>query len=550
MPDITLYAFVAVAVLLLVLVAVMVMALARLASLRTELAVVRAQGEDLERDLRQDLANGRRDHSDGAQALRGEVGERLHRFTEATQRELAAATRMASEQSRVFAGQLTTFAGVIDQRLAAAATAQAEQASLTGERLAQLTHATQQQLVAATQAQSEELRAFTERLGQFTQAMQQQLAAATESQALQARTANERLALLTQSSEQRLDALRGTLEQRLDTLRGENAKKLDEMRATVDEKLQATLETRLGESFKLVSERLEQVHRGLGEMQSLATGVGDLKRVLTNVKTRGGWGEVQLGALLSDLLSVGQFEANVETRPGTGKRVEYAVRLPGRGDDQTPCWLPIDCKFPLEPWQRLQDAIDRADADAVDASRKALEQFFKSQAKDIRDKYVAPPHTTDFAILFVPTEGLFAEAVARPGLADALQRDFRVAIAGPTTLAAMLNSLQLGFRTLAIEQRSTEVWRVLGAVKTEFLKFGDILAKTKKKLDEAASTIDDAGRKSTTIARKLRDVEALPVEDADRLLVGAAASTLGVEDPADETATVLRLPLEPARDAK
>jgi DNA recombination protein RmuC len=308
------------------------------------------------------------------------------------------------------------------------------------------------------------------------------------------------------------------------------------MRATVDEKLQATLEQRLGASFRQVSERLEQVHRGLGEMQSLATGVGDLKRVLTNVKSRGTWGEVQLGALLTDLLQPGQYAQNVATRPGSKERVEYAVRFPGRSDDGAPCWLPIDAKFPLDDWQRLQDAIERADAAAVDASRRALDQFFKVQARMIRDKYVETPHTTDFAILFVPTEGLFAEAMSRPGLADTLQREFRVTLAGPTNLAAMLNSLQLGFRTLAIENRSTEVWRVLGAVKTEFGRFGALLAKTKDKLDQVGRTLDDASRKSTTIARKLRDVEALPEDEADRLLTAEGSRLVDV-DVDDDTDT-------------
>jgi DNA recombination protein RmuC len=274
------------------------------------------------------------------------------------------------------------------------------------------------------------------------------------------------------------------------------------------------------------------VHKGLGEMQTLATGVGDLKRVLTNVKSRGTWGEVQLGALLADLLTPAQYAQNVATRPGSKERVEYAVRFPGRADDGAPCWLPIDAKFPLEDWQRLQDAIEGADAVAVDASRRALDAFFKVQARAIRDKYIESPHTTDFAILFVPAEGLFAEAVSRPGLADALQRDFRVTLAGPTTLAAMLNSLQLGFRTLAIEKRSTEVWRVLGAVKTEFGRFGEILAKTRERLDAVGKTLEDAGKKSTTIARKLRDVEALPEAEADRLLTGDSSGVIDVDaDP-------------------
>ena len=357
--------------------------------------------------------------------------------------------------------------------------------------------------------------------------------AASRAQAGELKAFAERLAQLAQATEQRMDALRRTLEERLDHLRSDNAQKLDQMRATVDEKLQATLEQRLGASFRQVSERLEQVHRGLGEMQSLATGVGDLKRVLTNVKSRGNWGEVQLGALLADMLPANQYAQNIATRPGSEERVEYAVRFPGRNDDGAACWLPIDAKFPLEDWQRLQEAIERADPDAVDAARRSLEQFFKAQAKKIRDKYIESPHTTDFAILFVPTEGLFGEALSRPGLQDALQRDYRVTLAGPTTLVAILNSLQLGFRTLAIEKRSTEVWRVLGAVKTEFTRFGEILAKTKDRLDQVGKTLDEAGRKSTTIARKLRDVEALPEADADRLLGSGERPVIDVDDEGD-----------------
>jgi DNA recombination protein RmuC len=350
--------------------------------------------------------------------------------------------------------------------------------------------------------------------------LKQDFAIARQEQADASHRLRGEVSALAQRNDERLEAIRASVEQRLDTLRGENDAKLEQMRETVNEKLQATLEARLGESFRQVSERLEQVHKGLGEMQTLATGVGDLKRVLTNVKSRGTWGEVQLGALLADLLPSGQYARNVATRPGSREAVEFAIRFPGRGDEGAPCWLPIDAKFPLEDWQRLQDAVERADPVAVDASRRALDQFFKLQAKAIRDKYIESPHTTDFAILFVPVEGLFAEAVSRPGLADALQREYRVTLAGPTTLAAMLNSLQLGFRTLAIEKRSTEVWRVLGAVKTEFGRFGEILAKTRERLDAVGKTLEDAGRKSTTIARKLREVEALPEAEADRLLAG------------------------------
>jgi DNA recombination protein RmuC len=367
-------------------------------------------------------------------------------------------------------------------------------------------------------------------LAQFTQTLQNQLASIASLQ-------NERLATLTQSNEQRLEAVRATVENRLELLRTDNAQKLDQMRNTVDEKLHETLELRLGERFKVVSDRLEQVHKGLGEMQALATGVGDLKKVLTNVKSRGGWGEVQLGALLDEMLSPGQYGKNVATRPGKREIVEYAIKFPGRSEDGTPCWLPIDCKFPLEDYRRLQEAIDRADVAMVEQSRKALEDFFKLEARKIRDKYIEPPHTTDFAILFIPTESLYAEAVSRPGLAESLQRDYRVMLAGPMNLAALLNSLQLGFRTLAIEKSSTEVWRVLGAVKTEFGRFGELLAKAKQKLDAVGTTLDDASRKSTTIARKLRDVETLPQPEADRLLIGGDGAIFDAEPEFDREAT-------------
>jgi DNA recombination protein RmuC len=372
-------------------------------------------------------------------------------------------------------------------------------------------------------------------LAQQAQAMQQLLAGMAGAQNEQMKHFGDRLAELTKSNEQRLEAVRATVEQKLEALRADNTHKLEQMRATVDEKLQTTLDERLGHSFKQVSDRLEQVHKGLGEMQTLAAGVGDLRRVLTNVKSRGGWGEVQLGTLLAELLTPTQYAQNVVTRPGSKERVEFAVKFPGRGEDGAPCWLPIDAKFPLEDYQRLQDAIENADALAVEASRRAMETFFKAEARSIRDKYIEPPHTLDFAILFVPTEGLYAEAVSRPGLADTLQREHRVMLAGPMNLQAMLNSLQLGFRTLAIEQRSTEVWRVLGAVKTEFGKFGEILARTKDKLDQVGKTLDDAGRKSTTIARKLRDVEALPQGEADRLLTGEASGSLLESDALSET---------------
>lgn len=320
--------------------------------------------------------------------------------------------------------------------------------------------------------------------------------------------------------DERFERLKTAVEGRLSAIQADNAAKLEEMRRTVDEKLHATLEQRLGESFKLVSERLEQVHRGLGEMQTLAAGVGDLKRVLTNVKTRGTWGEVQLANLLEQILTADQYGASVATRPGSAERVDFAIRLPGK-EDGALVWLPIDAKFPVEDYQRLIEAQERGDVAAVEEAAKAIEVRLKSEAKSIREKYVAPPHTTDFAILYLPIEGLYAEALRRPGLAEALQRDWRVSLAGPTTLAAMLNSLQMGFRTLAIEQRSAEVWAVLGAVKTEFGKFGEALAHTKKKLEEASSSIGKAETRTRVLSRKLKEVEALPVPDA-QLLIGAA----------------------------
>jgi DNA recombination protein RmuC len=440
MPDYFFWTALAGAALLVILVVLVAVALGRLrvlalsaqqaSALATDLAVLKAQGQDLERDLKLDLASTRRDHAETAQSLRSEVGERLNQFTGTTQ----------------------------------------------------------QQLAGATMAQNEHLRAFAERLAQ-----------------------------LTQSSEQRLEAIRATLEQRLDTLRNENAKKLDEMRATVDEKLQATLETRLGESFKLVSDRLEKVHQGLGDMQKLAAGVGDLKRVLTNVKSRGTWGEVQLGTLLADLLTPQQYGINVNTVPGTKTRVEFAIRVPSR-PDEPPCWIPVDSKFPVEEWERLQAALDRADVNGAESSRKALAQIARTQARKIRDSYVCPPHTSDFAFLFLPTESLYAELMSRPGLFEELQREYRVMLAGPSNFVAFLNVIQMGFQRVAIEQRSVEAWRLLGAVRTEFGKFGDVLARAQKKLEEASHTLDEARGKTTTISRKLRDVQSLPDAEAARLL--------------------------------
>jgi DNA recombination protein RmuC len=333
-----------------------------------------------------------------------------------------------------------------------------------------------------------------------------------------ARTQNELLQRVAQSTDLRLGEMRAAVEARLKALQDGNDNKLEQMRATVDEKLHATLEQRLGESFRQVAERLEQVHQGLGEMQGLARDVGSLSRVLSNVKARGLYGEVQLAALLEQVFAPAQYASNVETVPGSGARVEFAVRLPGRGEGSAPLWLPIYAKFPREDYERLLEAQDRADAAAAETAARALEARFRLEARTIRQKYLAAPHTTDFAILFLPTESLYAEALRRPGLVEELQREHRVALAGPTTLLALLSSLQMGFRTLAIEQRSAEVWQLLGAVKTEFAKFGDVLAKTKKKLDEASQTIDAAEVRTRAMARRLKTVESLSDEQARSLL--------------------------------
>lgn len=317
------------------------------------------------------------------------------------------------------------------------------------------------------------------------------------------RTQDEHLYRLAEASERRLQALQQMVEQQL-----------DQMRATVDDRLQSTLETRLGESFRQVAERLEQVHRGLGEMQTLAQGVGDLRRVLGNVKTRGILGEVQLAALLEQVFTPQQFAVNVATVPGSRERVEFAIRLPGQGAraGEAPVWLPIDAKFPREDFERLLDAQDRADRDAAESAARALEARIRDEARTIAAKYLAPPHTTDFAVLFVPTEGLYAELLRRPGLFERLQREHHVTLAGPTTLLAMLGSLQMGFRTLALEQRSTEVWKILGGVKTEFARFGEVLEKTRRKLQEASSSIESAEVRTRAMARQLRSVEGLTDE--------------------------------------
>jgi len=324
---------------------------------------------------------------------------------------------------------------------------------------------------------------------------------------------------LTESNRTEIEKLRSRIDTQLKHLQESNEKKLDQMRETVDEKLQSTLEKRLGQSFKLVSERLEAVQHGLGEMQNLATGVGDLKKVLTNVKARGTWGEVQLGALLEQILTPDQYDKNVRTRRDSQESVEYAIRLPGKNDEPESCvWMPIDSKFPQEDYLRLVEAADTTDGDAVQKATAALLRSVHSSAKEIRDKYLNPPATTDFAIMFLPTEGLYAEVLRQPGQVEKIQQDYRIVVAGPTTLSAILSSLRIGFRTLAIEKRSSEVWKVLAAVKTEFGKFGHVLTTVKRQLNTASNTIEQTGVRTRAMKRKLRAVEELPSEETTQIL--------------------------------
>ena len=361
-----------------------------------------------------------------------------------------------------------------------------------------------QQSFEATRSQNTQIDAFSQQLGLLQKTLSDTLSMQLQS--------------LSESNARRMGEVRETLEKQLAQLQQSNADKLDEMRRTVDEKLQNTLETRLGQSFKQVADRLEQVHKGLGEMQTLAQGVGDLKHLLTNVKTRGIFGEAQLAALLEQVFTVEQYAAQVVTRRGGKNPVDFAIKLPGRSDSGELLWLPIDAKFPNEDYERLLDAQQRADGPGAEIAGKALETRIRLEAKSISEKYIEPPYTTDFAILFLPTEGLYAEVLRRPGLIECLQRDHRITLAGPTTLLAMLNSLQMGFRTLALEKRSSEVWQVLGAVKTEFGKFGDVLAKVKSQTETVLNTLNSAEQRSRVMGKALRNIEALPEADAARLI--------------------------------
>lgn len=456
----------------------------------------------------------------------GHVRDEQSRGNERLERELRTEITEAARANRGELGQqLGQFQQGMTQQMTAVATLQNNQIDAFAQQLARMSEANLQQLDAMRQhLQKESLQTREEQastLRRFGDGLQQQLHT------------------LSESNERRLNEIRTTLEQKLKDIETQNAAKLDEMRKTVDEKLHATLEQRLGESFKLVSDRLEQVHRGLGEMQVLAQGVGDLKRVLTNVKSRGTWGEVQLEMLLEQVLTQDQYAKNVETVANSGARVEFAIRLPGRDDGGAPVWLPIDAKFPKEQYERLVDAQERADVEGVNAAGRELEQAIRKEGQTISEKYLSPPATTDFAIMFLPTEGLYAEALRRPGLVDTLQRTCRVTVAGPTTLTAILNSLQMGFRTLALEKRSSEVWEVLGAVKTEFGKFGDVLAKTRDTLFRAARNIEQAEVRTRQMDRKLRQVQAMPGEVAQTML-GLDAPGFALEADSEEDVDTAR----------
>lgn len=479
MPSSELFVLLAVAAVIIVLQVVAILRSARGADPAQQLAQLQ---NDLQRHQQDQQDRGERQQRD----LRGEVQ--------------TSAQNMRQEIGSNF-GQLQQ---TLAAQMTSVATLQNNQIDTFAQQLVKLTETNAQQLDGMRLAMNQQARTSREEQAQSLKRFGD--------------TLNQTLAALTESNAQRMAEVRATLEARIKDLQTDNGLRLEEMRKTVDEKLHATLEQRLGESFKIVSDRLEKVHQGLGEMQQLAIGVGDLKRVLTNVKTRGTWGEVQLEMLLEQVLTPEQYAKNVETVPGSGERVEFAIKLPGNDDGGTPVWMPIDAKFPKEQYERLADAADRADAEGVALASRELERAVRLEAKTIAEKYLSPPLTTDFAILFLPTEGLYAEVMRRPGLADELQRLHRISIAGPSTLSALLNSLQMGFRTLALEKRSSEVWQVLGAVKTEFGKFGDVLAATKLTLERAAKNIDQAEVRSRQMARKLKSVEALPSEAAQRLL--------------------------------
>ncbi len=501
-------------------------AVVNLSPLESRLDSLERLHERTERNVKDEIARNRQEASEAGRGLREEIQLSLRNSSDSMIQSLDKISEGQQKRLEVFSGHvneltrntdataarlrlevtnsLTIINESLDKRLSESSTQLQQYMESFGRRLSEFGQSNQD---AANQLRLE----LANALKDFRDSLLKQMLEMANLQRQQLESFATQLAGLTDRSEKKSDELRLAVEGKLTQIQSDNAIKLEEMRLTVDEKLQGTLDKRLGESFKQVSDRLELVHKGLGEMQNLASGVGDLKRVLTNVKTRGTWGEMQLGNLLEQILTAEQYGKNVKTKPTGGEAVEFAIKLPGLEEQSTKVvWLPIDAKFPKESYERLVDAADRGDAEGVEIAGKELESAVRLQARDIRDKYLAPPDTTDFGLLYLPTEGLYAEVIRRPGLMDSLQREQRVVLVGPTTLAALLNSLQMGFRTLAIQKRSSEVWQVLGGVKTEFGKFGDILDKVKKKITETGNTIEDAVHRTRQIERKLRTVEALP----------------------------------------
>jgi len=470
----------------------------------------------IETSVKTEIGTNRRESSEALKQSREELSNSLKAFGEQLSNSMKDTSILQKGQLETFSNNLNTLTKSIEEKLN----------TLTSTIDTKLTNSNESNTVNSKESRKELKEAldafktdFSKSVDSFNSAQKDNFFALLNKQGEQ-----------NTSTSEKLDQMRETLEKKIVDMQSGNEKKLDEMRATVDEKLQKTLETRLGESFKLVSERLEAVHAGLGDMQKLATGVGDLKRVLTNVKTRGILGEYQLENLLEQLLTPEQYEKNRKTKADSNAMVEFAIKLPGRGEKDTSIWLPIDSKFPKEDFESLMEAYDLADPDLVDERRKIFIRGIRKCANDICGKYIDPPNTTDFALLFLPFESLYAEVLRSPGLFESIQRECKIIITGPTTLSALLSSLQMGFRTLAIEKRSSEVWQLLGAVKTEFGSFGNILEKTQKKLQEAGNVIDQAGRRSRAIERKLKDVQELPKED----VAGLLGEILDVQEDAEE----------------
>lgn len=501
----------------------------RIAALETAAGNLAAAQDRVERAVRGEFANARNESAERGRLLREEIGAGDRAFQKTMFEQMSALARQQREQFESFAGQLRTSAAEAEQRQTAmAGKLDATLTSLTETLGAKFAAMNAEQAAAGAALKLE----LGDSLARFGAQMRDQMTQLFTIQAGQHEGLTKKIDAMQEANDRGNEALRQIVADQFTTLRAENEQKLEQMRQTVDEKLQGTLEKRLGESFKLVSERLEAVHKGLGEVQTLATGVGDLKRVLSNVKTRGTWGEVALGNLLTEMLTPEQFIANAQVKENSSERVEFAIRLPSNRDDDAEVLLPIDAKFPTEDYERIQHAAEAGDAEAAEAARRALEARIRSVARDIAGKYVNPPRTTDFAIMFLPTEGLFLEVIRRPGLCDELRRQHRISVLGPTNLTAVLYMLQMAFRTLAVQKRSSEVWQVLGAVKAEFDKFGPVLDKVRKKLQEATNTIDDAGRRERAIKRRLRNVEALPAPDA-AAVIGLAAGLIDDEAEAD-----------------